>query len=261
MKALNIWKQDYRLDEMNLKDLFVAFFMYLDIHIYLVLAAVSGYLAWHWGIEASTTGYIILAVAVAYPMVWYLLHRYILHGQFLYRSKITATAWKRIHFDHHRDPYDLKVLFGALYTTLPTIFIATSPIGYAIGGLAGMATAISAGIIMTCIYEFCHCGQHLNYEPKTAFFRKIKRWHLQHHFFNENVNFGIITFWPDMLFGTFKPSAKDQGGKSPTVFNLGYTGEEVRLYPWVARLTPDLDEERSAIEGVDRKKPTRKLAS
>ena len=45
-----------------------------------------------------------LVTVVAYPLVWYLLHRFVLHGSFLYRSRWTAALWKRIHFDHHRDP-------------------------------------------------------------------------------------------------------------------------------------------------------------
>src|SRR5690606_38467083 len=76
-----------------------------------------------------------IAVAVAlgliiYPLVWYTLHRWVLHGRYLYRDRRTAALWKRIHFDHHQDPYDLRVLFGALHTTLPTIALATAPIGW-----------------------------------------------------------------------------------------------------------------------------------
>ena len=40
----------------------------------------------------------------AYPLVWYLLHRYVLHGSFLYKMLWSAALWKRIHFDYHRDP-------------------------------------------------------------------------------------------------------------------------------------------------------------
>ena len=65
--------------------------------------------------------------------------------------------WKRIHYDHHRDPNDLRVLFGALRTTLPTVAIFSMPIGWAIDGLAGSMVAIVAGVFVTMFYEFCHC--------------------------------------------------------------------------------------------------------
>ncbi len=52
----------------------------------------------------------------------------------LYKSELTAKVWKRIHYDHHQNPHDLSVLFGALYTTLPPILLLTLPIGWSIGG-------------------------------------------------------------------------------------------------------------------------------
>ena len=184
------------------------------------------------------------------------MHRYVLHGQFLYRSPLTAKVWKRIHFDHHRDPHDLNVLFGALYTTLPTIMLVTAPFGWVIGGWAGMNAAFCAGLIITCFYEFNHCIQHLNYTPKFKFLREIKRLHLRHHFHDENSNYGITNFVPDMVFGTYK--SKTGGAKrSETVFNLGYTKAEVKDFPWVASMTPDIDETQAVTKGVDRRKPVR----
>jgi sterol desaturase/sphingolipid hydroxylase (fatty acid hydroxylase superfamily) len=250
------WNRNYRLDKMELKDLWIAYFMHYTIQAYLLLAAISTYLAWK---TTSSAPALLIALSIAaalilYPFVWYLLHRYVLHGRYLYRSPLTAKAWKRIHFDLHRDPHDLKVLFGALYTTLPTIALATMPVGYLIGGAPGLWAAFATGLITTCFYEFNHCIQHLNYTPKWKFIQTIKRLHLRHHFHDENTNFGITNFMPDRLFGTFKPSAKGRP-QSETVFNLGYTGEEVRRYPWVARATGDIDENRAITEGIERRKP------
>jgi hypothetical protein len=81
--------------------------------------------AWSWHQALAPLAIAALATIFVYPLVWYVLHRFVLHGQFLYRSPLTAAMWKRIHFDHHQDPNDLSVLFGALYTTLPTIAIVT----------------------------------------------------------------------------------------------------------------------------------------
>jgi hypothetical protein len=53
----------------------------------------------------------------------------------MWKSRLLASTWKRIHYDHHQDPNHLEVLFGALHTTLPTIAVATLPIGWAIGTL------------------------------------------------------------------------------------------------------------------------------
>lgn len=250
----SIWKRNYRLDQMTLPGLWAAFFLHYTIQAYLLLAAISGYLAVSSATSFWPLAFSALAAVVLYPLAWYLLHRYVLHGHFLYRSPLTAKVWKRIHFDHHRDPHDLNVLFGALYTTLPTIALVTAPFGFIIGGFPGMMAAFCAGLLITCFYEFCHCIQHLNYTPKLGVLQTIKRLHLRHHFHDENSNFGITNFIPDRLFGTFRPKAAGQK-PSATVFNLGYTHEEVRKYPWVARATPDIVEEQAIAQGVVRRKP------
>jgi hypothetical protein len=67
------------------------------------------------------------------------LHRWVLHSRWMFKVPLLASTWKRIHYDHHQDPNHLEVLFGALHTTLPTIALATAPIGYAIGGFGGAA--------------------------------------------------------------------------------------------------------------------------
>jgi sterol desaturase/sphingolipid hydroxylase (fatty acid hydroxylase superfamily) len=221
---------------MTLKELIAAYFQYYAIQVYIVLGAVTAFFAIRemqspWPLLASAA----LAIAV-YPLAWYLLHRYVLHGRFLFRSKLTASMWKRVHFDHHQDPHNLAVLFGALYTTLPTILLVTGPVGWAIGGLPAALAGISAGLFTTCLYEFCHCIQHLSYKPKNKTLRHIKKLHMAHHFHNEQGNYGITNFFWDKLLGTYYKAPEDIEA-SETVFNLGYTEEQAKIYPWVARLT------------------------
>ena len=249
----DFWNKNYRLDKMSLKELWIAYLMHYTIQAYLLLSVVGIYMTWTSTPTAIPILLSVTAALILYPFAWYLLHRYVLHGKFLYRFSITAKAWKRIHFDHHRDPHDLNVLFGALYTTLPTIALITMPTGWFIGGAAGLWSAFTAGLIITCFYEFNHCIQHLSYTPKWKVLQTIKRLHLQHHFHDEHSNYGITNFMPDRFFGTLEPSVKGRS-KSETVFNLGYTKDEVRRYPWVARITDDIDEEQAIEEGIDRRK-------
>jgi len=237
LAASNLWKtRTHNLDRMNLRELVPAYFSYPAIQAYIALAAISIALAVH---LATAVLPLVLAAALAvliYPLVWYLLHRFVLHGRFLYRWRLSAPAWKRIHFDHHQDPNDLRVLFGALYTTLPTIAVVTAPIGWAIGGPAAAAAAFATGLVTTCFYEFCHCVQHLNYTPKLLFLQRIKRLHLAHHFHSEAGNFGITNFLWDRVFATYYAKAKDVA-RSPTVFNIGYTAAEAERFPWVQQLS------------------------
>jgi sterol desaturase/sphingolipid hydroxylase (fatty acid hydroxylase superfamily) len=201
-----------------------------------LLSAAGAILTFHWGGSIPALLGAAVATVLVYPLVWYLLHRFVLHERFLYKHPQTAALWKRIHFDHHQDPNDLGVLFGSLFTTLPTILAVTIPIGWLIGGPGAAAAAATTGMLTTCFYEFCHCIQHLPFTPRLAFLRRIKRYHLAHHFHSERGNFGITNFFWDRVFGTFYPDPKSFP-RSQTVFNLGYSGPETARFPWVAKLS------------------------
>lgn len=238
IKALRpgIWKRAHHLDRMTLRELVIAYFQYPAIMAYLALAAVSiGVYAYRPAPLLPTLAAIGLS-ALAYPLVWYVLHRFVLHSRWMFKMAPLAATWKRIHYDHHQDPNHLEVLFGALHTTLPAIAAVTLPIGYAIGGIGGSAIALATGLLTTAFYEFCHCIQHLAYKPKNAWLAGMKRKHMAHHFHDETGNFGITTFLWDKLFGTHYDKG-DRKQKSETVFNLGYTPEVAERYPHVARLS------------------------
>jgi sterol desaturase/sphingolipid hydroxylase (fatty acid hydroxylase superfamily) len=232
------------LDKMTLGDLVVAYFAHYSIQVYLGLAVAATALA-----VASAPGWrqplaAVAVIILLYPLVEYVVHRWLLHSRFLYRQAWTAKVWKRIHYDHHQNPHDLSVLFGALYTTLPTILLITLPVGWLIGGLSGAAAALAAGLLLFAGYEFCHCVQHLPFTPKNRWLREIKKHHLSHHFHSEQGNFGITGELWDKLFGTIYETPRDVP-RSPTTHNLGYTEEERERYPWVGELSAS-DEEYTA---------------
>jgi sterol desaturase/sphingolipid hydroxylase (fatty acid hydroxylase superfamily) len=224
------------LDRMSVRDLIQAYFAHPAIKVYLIMSMVSIGIAivlWPGAWLAVLSAAFTMSI---YGLVWYLLHRFVLHGSYLFRSAVTAPVWKRIHFDHHSDPNDLGVLFGALPTTLPTIAIATIPVGYFIAGYGGASTAFAVGLLMTCGYEFCHCIQHLTFNPKWVWLKKIKRLHMAHHFHSEKGNFGITNFFWDRLFTSYYDRVSKVPASS-TVRNLGYTPSEYDRYPWVASLS------------------------
>ena len=98
------------------------------------------------------------------------------------------------------------------------------------------AAALAAAFVIISIYEFCHCVQHLNYMPKSAWLRAIKKSHMAHHFHNETGNFGITSNIIDHLVGTYYGDRQTMP-KSVHTYDLGYDEAEARLYPWVAAQT------------------------
>jgi len=230
------WRREHHLDRMNLRQLVVAYFQYPAIMAYLALAAIATGVALRWPTTPLRAAAAAGVSVLLYPLVWYVLHRWVLHSRWMFKVPALAATWKRIHYDHHQDPNRLEILFGALHTTLPAIAAATIPIGWAIGGLGGAAAGFAAGLLTTCFYEFCHCIQHLAYSPKHPLLVKMKQRHMAHHFHDETGNFGITNFLWDRLFGTSYAKVSERR-KSPTVFNLGYTPEVAERWPHVARLS------------------------
>ena len=229
--------RSFDLGRMNLRELFKAYASHPAVHVYAAGALACLVLAIRYGTDPWGPVRAVLATALAYPAAWYVIHRFILHGRFLYRSKFTASLWKRIHFDHHQDPHRMDVLFGSPATTLPTIVAILLPLGWLIGGgVAGAASALCAGLVITCAYEFCHCIQHLNFKPRNRLLRRMKELHLTHHFHDEQGNYGITSFAVDRLLGTYYGSARDRS-RSPHAFNLGYDVAEAARFPWVADLS------------------------
>lgn len=234
--ATPIWSRSHYLNKMTLRQLVVAYFQYYTIQVYLVIAALAIGLALWQPTTLARGAVIVCFVMLVYPLVWYCLHRWVLHSQWMWKMPFLASTWKRIHYDHHQDPNHLEILFGTLKSELPPVFIMTLPVGYAIGGVGGAAVALAAGVLTTCFYEFCHCIQHLSYKPKQKWLVAMKARHMAHHFHDETGNFGITNFAWDRLFGTFYERI-ERPTRSATVFNLGYTEEVAAVYPWVADLS------------------------
>ena len=233
----NAWRgRSFDLGKMTLAELWRAYFLTPAIQAYLLLAAGCAVFLGFSHVRWTPMVVAVVATVVLYPFAWYAIHRFILHGTWLYRSSWTAGLWKRIHFDHHQDPHRLEVLFGAPSNTIPTIALITLPVGHAVGGLTGGVAAFATRLLTTRVYEFCHCLQHLNYKPRSRLLRYLKKKHLLHHFHDEAGNYGVVSFLPDRLFDTFYPDARSRA-RSARVFNLGYDLQEARRFPWVMQRT------------------------
>jgi hypothetical protein len=91
---LGFWKRRrHHLDKMTLKELVVAYFQYYAIQAY-ILVAIAGYAYTFWA-GAPLRGLALtgLAAVLIYPLAWYGIHRFILHGKWLARSPLTAAVW------------------------------------------------------------------------------------------------------------------------------------------------------------------------
>jgi len=160
--------------------------------------------------------------ALAVGMLTYATSEYIVH-RFLFHIKTPENPFmlkiiKRLHYDHHVDPDDLKLLFLPLWFSIPG-FLIYSCIVFLITGSMIQTVGFATGLVAYFLfYEWKHYIAHRPIQPRTKRGKNIKRHHLLHHFKNENYWFGVTHTTIDKTLGTFKENKEVE--KSLTARNL-----------------------------------------
>lgn len=161
-------------------------------------------------------------VALVMGMLTYATSEYMVH-RFLFHIKTPENPFmlkmiKRLHYDHHVDPDDLKLLFLPLWFSIPG-FIIYGLIVFLITGSTNLTASFATGLVAYFLYyEWKHYIAHKPIQPRTKMGKNIKKHHLLHHFKNENYWFGVTHTSFDKTLGTFKENKEVE--KSPTARNL-----------------------------------------
>jgi hypothetical protein len=165
----------------------------------LLLALMAGSAAWIVWLRAPIGRVLLHATiaAAAWPVLEYLIHRFILHV----RWPLIARA--NVHWRHHRAPNEPRLVFTPWWA-LATLVVATAVIGSTSEGQISAASAALGMSAVLLFYETTHLAAHVAYKPRTAWGAYMKRFHLWHHFQNENYWFGVTHPLGDWLAGTWK---------------------------------------------------------
>ena len=110
--------------------------------------------------------------------------------------------------------------------------------------LAGAASAVGTGLAITCIYEFCHCVQHLNFKPRkppvpphegAASDAPLPRrgGQLRHH---------LVRRGP-VARHLLRVCARHGGGRL-TCSTSATRSDEAAPFPWVAQLSGEMPRDR-----------------
>lgn len=128
----------------------------------------------------------------------YTLHRFLFHVK-------TTTYWGNtfhylLHGCHHKHPMDgYRLVFPPAFTALFCAFF------WSILRVACPYTAapsvFGGGLLGYVIYDVTHYCLHHG-APVGLFFKKLKRYHLNHHFKVQTDGFGITSSLWDRVFGT-----------------------------------------------------------
>jgi hypothetical protein len=130
----------------------------------------------------------------------------------------------RLHYDHHAEPSRLDLLFLPLWFLAPVLAVNATLFGLVFGAKVVASIVLGVGLAILH-YEWTHYVAHIPYQPRTAWGRAMKRYHLRHHFISEKVWFGVSNPAFDILYRT-RPDPKSVE-KSAFVRNLfGDRGED-----------------------------------
>ncbi|HEY4002814.1 MAG TPA: sterol desaturase family protein [Candidatus Xenobia bacterium] len=133
----------------------------------------------------------------------YLVHRFLFHGRPAERPWVRYLQ-RRLHYDHHRHPHELDLLFLPLWFGVPNAMLFTQVYLKATRDQE-KAMSILAGTLGSMLYyEWVHYMAHIPLTPSTAWGRWMKKYHLLHHYKNEHYWFGVTTPVVDVPFGTYR---------------------------------------------------------
>ncbi|CAL3966541.1 hypothetical protein PZA11_003161 [Diplocarpon coronariae] len=163
-----------------------------------------------YGTYIASKGFTSSAAEAAYwlfglflwTLIEYILHRFLFHlDKWLPDNRVALTLHFLLHGIHHYLPMDkLRLVMP------PTLFIALALPFWKLAHVVfywdwSIATAVFCGGIFGYIcYDLTHYFLHHRNLP--AYWRELKKYHLQHHFMDYESGFGVTSrFWDD-IFGT-----------------------------------------------------------
>jgi 4-hydroxysphinganine ceramide fatty acyl 2-hydroxylase len=153
----------------------------------------------------ATAGYWVFGLFF-WTLIEYVMHRFLFHiDGYLPDNRVGITLHFLLHGIHHYLPMDKYrlVMPPTLFVALATPFwkFAQSVIFW---DWYGATAAYAGGVFGYVLYDMTH--YFLHHENLPLWYKQLKKYHLQHHFLDYELGFGVTSkFWDD-IFGTTLPS-------------------------------------------------------
>jgi hypothetical protein len=168
---------------------------------------------------------VVAAVVALWPLQEWLIHVLILH--FRPRTLAGRTldfAVPKKHRAHHRDPWDLDILLIPTQAYLYSPLLVAALAWLATPDLPRMLTALAVYFPLALRYEATHFLIHTAYPPRGAFYRRLHRNHLLHHFKNEHYWFGVSMLGADRVLRTAPDPERVQTSTTVRTLGVGAAG-------------------------------------
>lgn len=184
-----------------MKNMLKAYFGYGPFYFYFVILSIQTFYIFKTGLFFKHW-YWLLIIPFVNPFFEWVVHKYILHAQISAKNPKLYKYMKRLHYDHHEDPANPKLLFAQLSASL-SIFIFWAILIGPFLGVGGTVVFLWGTIMAYLFYEWVHLGHHIDgYNHLTPYGQKMRKYHRWHHFKNENYWWGITSHLGDIVLGT-----------------------------------------------------------
>ncbi|SCW03307.1 LAFE_0G07536g1_1 [Lachancea fermentati] len=150
----------------------------------------------------NTLAVFLFGVGVfVWTLIEYGLHRFLFHlDGYLPNNQVAYTVHFLLHGVHHYLPMDRfrlvmpPTLFVFLCTPFYKLVFALLPYYWACAGFAG-------GLLGYVCYDLTH--YFLHHAKLPPYMRKLKRYHMEHHYKNYELGFGVTSWFWDKVFNTY----------------------------------------------------------
>jgi hypothetical protein len=160
-----------------------------------------------------------------WPLQEWLIHVFVLHYKPVrVFGRTLDFPVPRKHRAHHRDPWNLPLLFIPVHSFLYAV-PAVAALWWAITpSLELAATGLVGYYALALHYEWVHFLVHTRVSPKTRLYQRLWKNHRRHHFKSERYWYGVTMLGGDRLLGTdpepdsvpTSPTARDLLGEAGT---------------------------------------------
>jgi hypothetical protein len=133
-----------------------------------------------------------------WTLLEYVLHRWVLHWR--PRNEKVRAVVESIHIVHHNDPTDDSIVCISL---LNSLFLWSLVFGFWVVafGLKVSLLVTSGTSLMMVIYDITHYSTHYM-KPTNWLLKRLRNYHLKHHFVDHDTRFGVTSPLWDYVFRT-----------------------------------------------------------
>jgi len=189
---------------------FLEFFTHISpVTVLAVFLPLIGFLLWRAaGLNPTAWWNVPLAFLIGlliWPLAEYLLHRFVFHWNPANPSERTQRFLFLMPGVHHAQPREKTRLVMPPVVSLPMAALFYGLFWLVVGrlfGAPGYVNGITGGFLFGyVIYDMTHYALH-HFSLKGAYFRKLRRHHMAHHFKTHNAKYGVSTWIWDDIFKT-----------------------------------------------------------